>query len=130
MAELLRKNKALATLLYNRDLDKQSLALLAAHLERIHTTRDEILMRQEKRKVGIFKFQKKTTPSQILSGTIIVLIILAILLFIHGTYQRAKEYFDEEILYSVTETSKDLLFMILLFTVFNIVSMHNLFVDF
>ena len=114
--------------LFKRKLDKKTLALLARHITNLRLARTKIMMRQQKRKLGIFKFDKKVSWRQLIATVSIILLLLVVILFVYGIYSKAKKYFDEGVLSSITETSRDLLFIVIMLTVFNIVSQHNMFV--
>lgn len=76
MVELLRKDKSLSSMLYNRDLDRQALGLLTAHLQHLDKTREKIFLRRYKSNMEVFKISKSSSSQQLFFGTMIVLAIL------------------------------------------------------
>lgn len=129
MHELMKKKGSKNYEMFNRNLDKAALELIAKHFKNLKSMRQTVLERQQKRKMGIFKFDKKITKSQIFMACLTTILIIFFTFAINISFTKAKKYFDENILYSVTETTKDLLFIIFFLTLLSVISNQNILIN-
>ena len=130
MHQLLADNKAGHNQLFDRANDIINSPMIHKNADDLQRTAAELRNRKRRIRNGIFKFDKKFSTFQILASSFVILLVVVLVLISYALIKKMNQYLDNNLISTITRTTKDLMFVALIFAVFNIISMHNVLVTF
>lgn len=116
--------------LFDRNLPQDLAAQRLKEAKDLETANVVIDMRRERKRIGIFKLEKDMSSSRLMGIVAVVLGFVLLILVIFWLIKASRKFFDDDIFNSLTETVRDLLLVVIVFTIIGIVSMYNIFIRF